>query len=90
VHGNCHSRCHCHNFSKTDLNRFDEFRCLVQKILTNEKRRMFCVVGFVVYFFVFSEVKTSNVAREAALQAGIPLSTPAHTVTQVKSSLFFF
>jgi len=31
---------------------------------------------------VIQEVKTSNVAREAALQAGIPLGVPAHTVTQ--------
>jgi len=27
------------------------------------------------------EVKTSNIAREAALGAGIPLSVPANTVT---------
>lgn len=31
---------------------------------------------------VIQEVKTSNVAREAALQAGLPLRVPAHTVTQ--------
>lgn len=34
-------------------------------------------------------MKTSNVAREAALQAGIPLSTPAHTVTQVNHQRLF-
>lgn len=31
---------------------------------------------------VISNVKTSNVAREAALGAGIPHSSPSHTVTQ--------
>ena len=30
---------------------------------------------------VIQEVFTSNIAREAAMAAGIPLSTPAHTVT---------
>ncbi|KAK6019130.1 thiolase protein [Ostertagia ostertagi] len=30
---------------------------------------------------VIQECKTSNVAREAALQAGIPDKIPAHTVT---------
>jgi hypothetical protein len=30
---------------------------------------------------VIQEVKTSNVAREAALTAGFPDSVPAHTVT---------
>ncbi|MBL4704643.1 MAG: hypothetical protein JKY54_08985, partial [Flavobacteriales bacterium] len=31
---------------------------------------------------VISNLKTSNVAREAALGAGIPTTTPCHTVTQ--------
>jgi acetyl-CoA acyltransferase len=30
---------------------------------------------------VIQEVFTSNIARESAMAAGIPLSTPAHTVT---------
>ena len=30
---------------------------------------------------VIMEVKTSNVMREACLGAGVPISTPAHTVT---------
>ena len=30
---------------------------------------------------VIQEVYTSNIAREAAMAAGIPLQTPAHTVT---------
>jgi len=38
-------------------------------------------VNYVIMGTVIQEVKTSNVARESSLQAGIPLSTPAHTVT---------
>jgi acetyl-CoA acyltransferase len=37
------------------------------------------------YIFIgttIQETKTSNIAREAALGAGIPLTVPAHTVTQ--------
>ena len=32
---------------------------------------------------VFDEVKTTNVAREAWLSAGLSENTPAHTVSQV-------
>ncbi|XP_039296165.1 trifunctional enzyme subunit beta, mitochondrial-like [Nilaparvata lugens] len=39
------------------------------------------VVDYIVYGTVIQEVKTSNIAREAALAAGIPEQTPAHTVT---------
>ncbi len=48
-------------------------------------------VDSVVAGSVIQEVRTGNVAREAALQAGIPMSVPAHTVTQVSdlvSSVF--
>ncbi|HKI46713.1 MAG TPA: acetyl-CoA C-acyltransferase [Balneolales bacterium] len=38
-------------------------------------------IGHVVMGTVIQEVKTSNVAREAALAAGIPNTVPAHTVT---------
>ena len=38
-------------------------------------------IGHVVMGTVIQEVKTSNVAREAALAAGIPKSVPSHTVT---------
>lgn len=38
-------------------------------------------IGHVVMGTVIQEVKTSNVAREAALAAGIPNGVPAHTVT---------
>lgn len=40
------------------------------------------LVDYIVMGTVLQEVKTSNVAREAAIQAGIPLSAAAHTVTQ--------
>ena len=39
------------------------------------------VVDYIVYGTVIQEVKTSNVGREAALSAGFPEKTPAHTVT---------
>jgi acetyl-CoA acetyltransferase len=39
---------------------------------------------------VIQEVKTSNIAREAALGAGIPNYVPSHTVTQVRTILLFF
>ncbi|XP_070368540.1 trifunctional enzyme subunit beta, mitochondrial isoform X3 [Equus asinus] len=39
------------------------------------------VVDYIVFGTVIQEVKTSNVAREAALGAGFSDKTPAHTVT---------
>ncbi|XP_070194755.1 trifunctional enzyme subunit beta, mitochondrial-like isoform X1 [Littorina saxatilis] len=39
-------------------------------------------VEYVIYGTVIQEVKTSNVAREASLGAGISNRVPAHTVTQ--------
>ncbi|XP_036333796.1 trifunctional enzyme subunit beta, mitochondrial isoform X1 [Rhagoletis pomonella] len=39
------------------------------------------VVDYIVYGTVIQEVKTSNIAREAALCAGFSDKTPAHTVT---------
>ncbi|XP_030054500.1 trifunctional enzyme subunit beta, mitochondrial [Microcaecilia unicolor] len=38
-------------------------------------------VDYIIYGTVIQEVKTSNVAREAALGAGFSNKTPAHTVT---------
>lgn len=38
-------------------------------------------VDYIVMGTVIQEVKTSNVAREAALGAGFSDKTPAHTVT---------
>lgn len=40
------------------------------------------IVEKVVYGNVISNIKTENVAREAAVTAGIPVSAPAHTVKQ--------
>ncbi|PSN46800.1 Trifunctional enzyme subunit beta [Blattella germanica] len=39
------------------------------------------VVDYIIYGSVIQEVKTSNIAREAALAAGFSDRTPAHTVT---------
>lgn len=39
------------------------------------------VIEYIIYGTVIQEVKTSNIAREAALCAGFSESTPAHTVT---------
>ena len=39
------------------------------------------LVDYIVYGTVIQEVKTSNIAREAALAAGYSNRTPAHTVT---------
>jgi acetyl-CoA acetyltransferase family protein len=40
------------------------------------------IIDSVVMGCVISTLKTSNLAREAALTAGIPYTTPCHTVTQ--------
>ncbi|BFG05427.1 trifunctional enzyme subunit beta mitochondrial [Drosophila madeirensis] len=39
------------------------------------------LIDYIVYGSVIQEVKTSNIAREAALAAGFSNKTPAHTVT---------
>lgn len=39
------------------------------------------VIEYIIYGTVIQEVKTSNIAREAALSAGFSEFTPAHTVT---------
>lgn len=39
------------------------------------------LVEYIVYGTVIQEVKTANIAREAALTAGFSDKTPAHTVT---------
>lgn len=39
-------------------------------------------VDYVLCGTVIQETKTSNIAREASMGAGIPLSVPSHTVTQ--------
>ncbi|GMH50134.1 hypothetical protein TrVE_jg688 [Triparma verrucosa] len=40
------------------------------------------MVDYVLCGTVIQETKTSNIAREASMGAGIPLSVPSHTVTQ--------
>jgi len=40
------------------------------------------LVDYVLYGTVIQECRTSNIAREAAINAGIPKSVPAHTVSQ--------
>ncbi|XP_044144632.1 trifunctional enzyme subunit beta, mitochondrial [Bufo gargarizans] len=63
-----------------DLMPHDLARTALQGLLnrTNIPRE---VVDYIVYGTVIQEVKTSNVAREAALGAGFSDRTPAHTVT---------
>lgn len=39
------------------------------------------LIEYIIYGTVIQEVKTSNIAREAALSAGFSNKTPAHTVT---------
>lgn len=39
------------------------------------------IIDYIIYGTVIQEVKTSNIAREAALAAGYSDKTPAHTVT---------
>lgn len=40
------------------------------------------LVDYVLYGTVIQESKTSNIAREAAINSGVPKSVPSHTVTQ--------
>uniref|UniRef100_A0A8D0FT30 Trifunctional enzyme subunit beta, mitochondrial n=1 Tax=Strix occidentalis caurina TaxID=311401 RepID=A0A8D0FT30_STROC len=66
--------------SYADLMPHDLARAALQGLLnrTSVPRE---VVDYIVYGTVIQEVKTSNVAREAALGAGFSDKTPAHTVT---------
>ncbi|NWX93782.1 ECHB enzyme, partial [Nothoprocta ornata] len=66
--------------SYSDLMPHDLARAALQGLLnrTNIPRD---AVDYIVYGTVIQEVKTSNVAREAALGAGFSDKTPAHTVT---------
>ena len=57
-------------------NPFMCFRGLVQKTGLPKE-----LVEYIAFGTVIQEVKTSNVAREAALGAGFSDKTPAHTVT---------
>lgn len=50
---------------------------LLRKTNLSPEQVQYLIIGTVI-----QEVKTSNIARETVLSAGLPLSTPAHTVTQ--------
>jgi acetyl-CoA acetyltransferase family protein len=63
------------NLMAVDLAR-SALRGLVAKTALDPARLDSVVLGTVI-----QEVRTSNIAREAALSAGIPDSVPAHTVT---------
>jgi acetyl-CoA acyltransferase len=63
------------DYMAVDLSRF-ALQGLLTKTAISPK-----LIDYVVLGTVIQEVKTSNIAREAALQVGIPLKTPAHTVT---------
>uniref|UniRef100_A0A8C3RHD4 Trifunctional enzyme subunit beta, mitochondrial n=1 Tax=Cyanoderma ruficeps TaxID=181631 RepID=A0A8C3RHD4_9PASS len=66
--------------SYADLMPHDLARAALQGLLTRTNVPK-DVVDYIVYGTVIQEVKTSNVAREAALGAGFSDKTPAHTVT---------
>ncbi|POM74735.1 Trifunctional enzyme subunit beta, mitochondrial precursor, partial [Phytophthora palmivora] len=55
----------------------DAFKGLISKTAIDPKSIDYVLAGTVI-----QEVGTSNIAREAALGAGIPKHVPAHTVTQ--------
>ncbi|XP_068261825.1 trifunctional enzyme subunit beta, mitochondrial isoform X2 [Nyctibius grandis] len=66
--------------SYADLMPHDLARAALQGLL-NRTSIPRDVVDYIVYGTVIQEVKTSNVAREAALGAGFSDKIPAHTVT---------
>lgn len=53
------------------------FRSLIRKTGIDKDEIQYLAVGCVI-----QEPKTTNVAREVALTAGLPMQIPAHTVTQ--------
>jgi acetyl-CoA acyltransferase len=40
------------------------------------------IIDYLYYGTVIQEPKTSNIAREASMLAGVPITVPSHTVTQ--------
>ncbi|XP_051775212.1 trifunctional enzyme subunit beta, mitochondrial-like [Erpetoichthys calabaricus] len=63
-----------------DLMSHDLARVAMQGLLTQTSLPKE-IVDYIIYGTVVQEVKTSNIAREAALGAGFPDRIPAHTVT---------
>jgi len=66
-----------------DLQRM-AFKGLVDKTAIDRKE-----IDYVISGTVIQEVKTSNIAREAAVNAGLPISIGAHTVSMVSSSMLY-
>lgn len=66
--------------SYADLMPHDLARAALQGLLTKTGLPK-DAVDYIIYGTVIQEVKTSNVAREAALGAGFSNKTPSHTVT---------
>lgn len=64
----------------SDLTAYDLARTVLRGLLTRTKINP-AVVGQIIMGCVLQDVRTSNVAREAALAAGFPNHVPAHTVT---------
>ena len=60
------------------------FKGLVDKTAIDRKE-----IDYVISGTVIQEVKTSNIAREAAVNAGLPISIGAHTVSMVSSSMLY-
>jgi len=52
------------------------------KALLNKTALDPALIDYVTIGTVIQETKTSNIAREATMGAGIPLSVPSHTITQ--------
>ena len=64
-----------------NLSAYDLARAAITGLLTKTGVAP-SAVDYVMMGQVIQEVKNSNIARDAALGAGLPFSTPAHTVTQ--------
>lgn len=64
-----------------DLLAVDLQRLALKSLLTKTALDP-AMVDYVLCGTVIQETKTSNIAREASMGAGIPLSVPSHTVTQ--------
>ena len=63
-----------------DLQRM-AFKGLVDKTAIDRKE-----IDYVISGTVIQEVRTSNIAREAAINAGLPISIGGHTVSMVRSA----
>jgi acetyl-CoA acyltransferase len=67
-----------------DLQRM-AFKGLVDKTAIDRKE-----IDYVISGTVIQEVRTSNIAREAAINAGLPISIGGHTVSMVRLSFIYF